>query len=105
MSERYICISSVKFTEHYLVLRAGFMQAQTSATETLLVKKVIKANVTRAEKAVDKLTSGDVSATTVHQKRVHFMLNEVDKLLIGFNIDASGEESKAHDEDLGEVQD
>ncbi|KAJ8879676.1 hypothetical protein PR048_020284 [Dryococelus australis] len=43
-----------------------------------------KPNVTRAVKAIDKLTSGD---------------------LIGFNVDASGDESEAHDEDLGEVQD
>ncbi|KAJ8893932.1 hypothetical protein PR048_006533 [Dryococelus australis] len=74
--------------------------------ETLLAKKkMIKANVTRAEKAVDKLTSGDVSATTEHKKIVQLMFDEVDKLIIGFNNDATGNESEAHDENLGEVQD
>ncbi|KAJ8896262.1 hypothetical protein PR048_001606 [Dryococelus australis] len=69
------------YTVQIRVKAVSFKWFKHLTGDTFNKKKVIKANVTRAEKAVDKLTSGDVSAATVHQKRVQLMLNEVDKWL------------------------
>ncbi|KAJ8870038.1 hypothetical protein PR048_029049 [Dryococelus australis] len=62
--------------------------------------------MTRAEKAFEKIIAGNADAITVHSKRIHLMVTEIDKLLTNICIDAKKEEDyNSNEEGLGEVQD
>ncbi|KAJ8887641.1 hypothetical protein PR048_013859 [Dryococelus australis] len=74
--------------------------------ESLLAKKkVFKANITHAEKAVSKVKRGEKCAIAVHMQRIEFMMAETDKLLANICMEAKNEEEyNTNEEELGDAQ-